>query len=61
MKLLVVRHGAAMDQEEFARTGESDDLRPLTAEGMAEMKAVAIGLRAEVETLDVLATKSSRT
>lgn len=56
MKLIVVRHGAAMDQEEFARTGQSDDLRPLTDEGKAEMKSVAAGLRAEVETLDVLAT-----
>jgi len=56
MKLLVVRHGAAMDHEEFARTGESDDLRPLTDEGRTEMKSVAAGLREEVETLDVLAT-----
>ena len=56
MKLLVVRHGAAMDREEFARTEQSDDLRPLTDEGKAEMKSVAAGLRAEVEKLDVLAT-----
>lgn len=56
MKLLVIRHGAAMDQEVFARTGKSDDLRPLTAEGKAEMKKVALGLLAEVRTLDVLAT-----
>lgn len=56
MNLLFVRHGAAMDQEEFAKTGESDDLRPLTDEGATEMKAVARGLRAKVETLDVLAT-----
>src|SRR5687768_18397133 len=56
MKLLVVRHGAAMDKDEFARTGESDDLRPLTDEGKDEMKSVAKGLRDEVEDLDVLAT-----
>lgn len=56
MKLLVVRHGAAMDQEEFARTGESDDARPLTEEGKAEMTSVAAGLRAEIDNLDVLAT-----
>lgn len=56
MKLLVVRHGAAVDAEEFARTGNSDDLRPLTAEGETEMKKIATGLRAEVEALDVLAT-----
>jgi len=56
MKLLVIRHAIAMDQAEFARTGQSDDLRPLTAEGKKEMEAVAVGLRAEVKTLDVLAT-----
>ena len=56
MKLLVVRHGAAMEREEFARTGESDDLRPLTDEGKAEMESVAAGLRAQLETLDLLAT-----
>jgi phosphohistidine phosphatase len=56
MKLLVVRHGAAMDRDEFARTGESDDFRPLTDEGKEEMKEVSKGLRAAVEELDVLAT-----
>jgi phosphohistidine phosphatase len=56
MKLLVIRHGAAMDQQEFARTGQSDDLRPLTAEGAREMKKVAAGLRAEIKKLDLLAT-----
>ncbi|HYN80510.1 MAG TPA: phosphohistidine phosphatase SixA [Gemmatimonadaceae bacterium] len=56
MKLLVVRHGAAMDKDEFARTGESDDLRPLTDEGKDEMKSISKGLRAAVEELDLLAT-----
>lgn len=56
MKLLVVRHGVAMDRDEFAQTGESDDLRPLTDEGKSGMKSIAKGLRAEVEDLDVLAT-----
>ena len=45
MKLLVVRHGAAMERDDFASTGESDDLRPLTDEGKAEMKLIAAGLR----------------
>ncbi len=45
MKLLVVRHGAAMEREDFVHTGESDDLRPLTDEGKAEMKLIAAGLR----------------
>jgi len=56
MKLLVVRHGAAMEREDFASTGESDDLRPLTDEGKAEMKLIAATLRSEVAALDVLAT-----
>jgi len=56
MKLLVVRHAAAMEREEFASTGESDDLRPLTDKGKAEMRLVAEGLRSEVSALHVLAT-----
>ena len=56
MKLLVIRHGAAMDREEFAETGESDDRRPLTHDGEKEMKRVAAGLKREVEDLDALAT-----
>ncbi len=56
MKLIVIRHGDAMDREEFARTGASDDLRPLTADGEAELRRVATGLRGEVRTLSTLAT-----
>jgi phosphohistidine phosphatase len=56
MKLLVIRHGAAMDKDEFASTGKSDDLRPLTAEGEREMKDVAKGLRGEVDKIGLLAT-----
>lgn len=56
MKLLVVRHAVAMDREEFAKTGQSDDLRPLTADGARKMKRAAKRLRAEVETLDLLVT-----
>jgi phosphohistidine phosphatase len=56
MKLLVIRHAIAMDQEEFAGTGQSDDLRPLTSDGMKKMKKVTRGLREEVDKLDHLAT-----
>ena len=58
MKLLVIRHAVAMDQGEFARTGQSDDLRPLTAEGAREMEKVAGGLRAEIKALHVVATSA---
>ena len=47
-----------MDRDEFARTGQSDDLRPLTLEGRGEMEAIAKRLRLEIESLDVLATSS---
>ena len=56
MRLLVVRHAAAEDKDEFARTGQSDDLRPLTAEGTRDMREVARGLREVVPAIDVLAT-----
>ena len=56
MELLVIRHGAAMDKEEFAKTGKSDDLRPLTSAGMEEMKEIARGLQELVKKIDLLAT-----
>lgn len=58
MDLLVIRHGEAMDKEEWAKTEKSDDLRVLTSEGMEEMKEIARGLREQVKKLDVLATSS---
>jgi phosphohistidine phosphatase len=56
MKLLVVRHAAAADKQEFARTGKSDDLRPLTPAGKREMREVTRGLREIVSGIDILAT-----
>jgi phosphohistidine phosphatase len=56
MRVLVVRHAAAADKEEFARAGKSDDLRPLTAVGKREMREVTRGLREIVPGVDVLAT-----
>jgi len=60
MKLLVIRHAVAMDRDEFAESGESDDLRPLTDDGAREMKRVAKGLRAEIGNIDVLVTSPLR-
>lgn len=54
MKLLVIRHAKAEDAEEFARTGASDDLRPLTDEGWKEMKRAALGLHRVLESIDVM-------
>lgn len=56
MRLLVVRHAAAEDKDEFARTGRSDDLRPLTSDGKRDMREAARGLRNVVPNIDVLAT-----
>jgi phosphohistidine phosphatase len=56
MKLLVVRHGAAEDKDEFGRTGKSDDLRPLTTPGKREMREIARGIREVVPAIDALLT-----
>ena len=56
MQLLVVRHGIAVEQDEWAREHSDDTERPLTTEGKKKMKECAKGLRAIVPRLDVLAT-----
>ena len=56
MKLLLLRHAIAEEQEDFARTGKDDRLRPLTDEGRKKMKQSAKGLREIVPDLDLLAT-----
>ena len=56
MKVLVIRHAVAEDKEQFRRTGESDDLRPLTAEGRRKMKGAARGLHELAPDIDLLAT-----
>jgi len=56
MKLLLLRHAIAEDQEDFSRTGKDDRLRPLTDEGRKKMKQSAKGLREIVPEIDLLAT-----
>lgn len=56
MKLLIVRHGKAGDRDEFAATGQPDELRPLTKDGEREMKVVARALHRIVQTIDTLAS-----
>ncbi len=56
MKLLVVRHAIAMDRQEFAKSGQPDDLRPITRSGAARMEGNAKGLRREIGKLNQLAT-----
>jgi phosphohistidine phosphatase len=56
MQLLVIRHAAAEDKEEWARIGKSDDERPLTADGARDMAKTAKGLRTVVSEVDLIAT-----
>lgn len=56
MRLLVIRHARAESVKEFAKTGVSDDLRPLTADGRERMRLGAAGLHRLVSQIDVLAT-----
>jgi phosphohistidine phosphatase len=55
MHLLVVRHAIAEDRAVFARTGRSDDLRPLTDDGRAKMRRAADGLRSVAPEVDLIA------
>ena len=45
MELLLVRHGKAEDRELFARSGQSDEERPLTSAGTKKMKRETHALR----------------
>lgn len=56
MQLLVIRHGRAGSAKEFAKTGENDELRPLTEDGAERVRLAARGLLRLVGSIDVLAT-----
>ena len=56
MHLLVIRHGIAQDQQEFAKTGRVDALRPLTRAGKKKMRGAARGLKKIVPKVSILAT-----
>jgi len=56
MRVLIVRHAIAEDRIAFAKSGKSDDERPLTAEGHSRMQRAARGLRSLVPTIDLIAT-----
>lgn len=56
MRVLLVRHAIAQDREVFARKHKSDDARPLTAQGRRRMAAAALGVRALVPDLDIIAS-----
>ncbi len=56
MELLVVRHAVAEERETFAKTGEDDSRRPLTAEGRRKFEKGVRGLREVADAIDLLAT-----
>lgn len=56
MRLVVIRHAKAEDGLDFARTGQPDNLRPLTESGRKKMQRAVAGLIREVEFIDVLAS-----
>ena len=56
MDLLIVRHGLAGDRDEFAATGQADELRPLTEEGVHRFKKTARGLHRILGRIDLIAT-----
>jgi phosphohistidine phosphatase len=56
LDLLIVRHGPAGDRDEWAKTGQGDDARPLTPRGIREMRRAARGLRQLVGSVDAIGT-----
>lgn len=56
MKLVVIRHAIAEDQDAWTATGEPEERRPITDEGRKKMKKAARGLQRLVEHIDLLAT-----
>jgi phosphohistidine phosphatase len=56
VELLVIRHGVAEEQDDFAATGKDDSLRPLTKKGRRKMERGARALRRALPSLNVVAT-----
>ncbi|EIJ42881.1 phosphohistidine phosphatase SixA [Beggiatoa alba B18LD] len=51
MNVLLVRHAIAEERDEFAMTGKSDDLRPLTPKGINKMHKNAAGIKTQLPTI----------
>ena len=56
MQLLVIRHAAAEDKDEWSRSGKSDDERPLTSDGAKDMAKAAKGLRTLIPEVGLIAS-----
>ncbi len=55
MQVLIVRHAPAENRQEFAYTGQPDDLRPLTNKGKDKMRNNIKGLQTCVPQIDRIA------
>jgi phosphohistidine phosphatase len=55
MQVLIVRHGVAEDRDEFAATGQADELRPLTEKGRYKTNKATKGIRKLVPMLHHIA------
>ena len=60
MRVVIVRHALAGTRDEFARSGQPDAERPVTAEGKKKMRRAARGLRKLVPDIDRLMTSPYR-
>ena len=56
MRLLVIRHGKAIERDHFAATGQDDTQRPLTGKGRERTAEAARGLRILVPEISLIAT-----
>ena len=55
MRIILIRHGVAEERDVWAKTGASDEQRPLTTDGAKKMKKAAKGLLAIVPELSAIA------
>lgn len=53
-RLYLIRHAIAESRETFAKTGKSDDLRPLTSRGRKKMKKCADGIHSLAPSIGLL-------
>lgn len=54
MELIIMRHGLAVDREEFAKKHSEDHLRPLTLKGRRRTQKVAMQMREWLKEVDVI-------
>ena len=55
MQVLIIRHAPAEDRKEFSRSGQPDELRPLSNKGKAKMRQNVQGLQTIVPQIDRIA------